>query len=102
MKNTLVIILIFISACVTTNTLTLLNDNLPAMQEKVPGITLQRANKGYILYKNKCGSCHRLHRPGEYNSGEWNKNLIEMYPKAKITDEEEKILVRDYLFALSK
>jgi hypothetical protein len=102
MKNTLIIILFLLSACASRKSLTLSNENLSSMQQKVPGITLERANKGYILYKSKCSSCHRLHRPSEYNTVKWDKSLIEMYPKAKITDEEQKKLIKDYLFALSK
>jgi hypothetical protein len=102
MKKLYVTILIFASACAATKTFEPTPQALPVMQQKVPGITLERANEGYTLYKNKCGSCHRLHPPSEYTISKWEKSLIEMYPKAKVTSEEEKQLIRDYVVSLSK
>jgi mono/diheme cytochrome c family protein len=101
-KKTLLIISFFISACVATKSIVPSQETLPAMQQKVPGITLEKANQGYKLYKEKCAGCHRLHAPAEYTIPKWDKALIEMYPKAKVTSEEEKKLIRDYLYALSK
>lgn len=75
---------------------------LPVMQQKVPGISLEEANQGYALYKNKCAGCHRLHAPSEYTIAKWEKSLAEMYPKARLTGELEKKLIRDYVIALSK
>ena len=101
-KKRLLIISFFISACVATKSIVPSQETLPAMQQKVPGITLEKANQGYELYKNKCASCHQLHDPSEYTIPKWDKKLMEMYPKAKVTNEEEKKLIRDYLYALSK
>lgn len=75
---------------------------LPAMQEKVPGITLEKANEGYALYKIKCSGCHRLYSPSEFTISRWERILTEMYSKAKVSREEEKNLIRDYVYALSK
>lgn len=102
MKKTSLVILFFISACVATKNFAPKPGVLSAMQQKVPDITLEKANQGYALYKNKCAGCHRLHAPPEYTMKEWEKNLIEMYPKAKISSDGEKKLIRDYVFALSK
>jgi hypothetical protein len=102
MKKFSVSILIFASACAVSKSIEPTQTALPVMQQKVPGITLERANQGYVLYKNKCGSCHRLHSPSEYTISSWEKNLTEMYPKAKVTSEEDKQLIRDYVFSLSK
>jgi len=102
MKKLSVAILILASACVASKTIAPTQAALPSMQRKVPGITLERANRGYILYKGKCSRCHRLYAPSEYAMSKWEKKLIEMYPKAKVTSEEEKQLIRDYLFSMSK
>lgn len=102
MKKGLPIILIFLSACVATKSFVPNQDALPAMQQKVADITLKKADSGYALYKNKCAGCHRLHHPSEYTMGKWEKSLSEMYPKAKVTSDEEKRLIRDYVIALSK
>ena len=102
MKKVILITLIFASACAVTKSIVPNADVLPAMQQKVPGITLERATQGYVLYKSKCAHCHRLHSPNEYTINKWEKHLVEMYPKAKVTSEEEKQLIKDYLFSLSK
>ena len=102
MKKFILILLVFASACAATKSIAPSQDALPAMQQKVPGITVEKAEKGYLLYKSKCSGCHRLHSPSEYTITKWEKNLAEMYPKAKVTTTEEKQLIRDYLFSLSK
>ena len=102
MKKFWIVILVFISACATTKNFIPAQDALASMQQKVPGITLERATQGYALYKQKCAGCHRLHLPSEKTSMKWEKTLNEMYPKAKITNEDQKQLIKDYLFALSK
>jgi len=101
MKKLSIAILIFASACAATKGIAPNATDLPAMQQKVPGITLERANQGFALYKNKCAGCHRLHSPSEYTISKWKRTLNEMYPKAKVTSEEEKKLISDYLFSLS-
>jgi cytochrome c1 len=75
---------------------------LPAMQQKVPGITLEKADQGFVLYKNKCAGCHRLHAPSEHTANKWEKTLIAMYPKAKVSSGKEQKLIRDYLISLSE
>ena len=102
MRKTSLILLVFIAACAAIKNFLPSQETLPAMQQKVPGITLEKANQGYALYKNKCGSCHRLHAPSEYTVSEWEKSLAEMYPKAKVWGETDKKLIRDYVVALSK
>jgi cytochrome c5 len=102
MRKASLLILFFISACAATKSFLPSQEALPAMQQKVPGITLEKANEGYTLYKSKCAGCHRLHAPSEYTISKWEKSLEEMYPKAKVSSEEEKKLIRDYVVALSK
>ncbi len=56
----------------------------------------QQLLTGRKLYVDHCSSCHNLHLPKEYDSAGWKKELNEMQPKAKITD-EEKHLIFQYL-----
>lgn len=78
------------------------DQQLSAMQQKVPGITLENAKAGYKLYSEKCASCHQLYRPEKYTISQWNSILPKMFRKAKLSDEEQQKLVRDYVHALSK
>jgi hypothetical protein len=102
MKNISIFILLFLAGCAATKSFVPTPSDLSSMQQKVPDISLEKANAGYALYKSKCASCHRLYAPSEYTISKWEKTLIKMYPRAKVTSEEQKKLIRDYLVALSK
>lgn len=58
-----------------------------------PEITLEQLQSARKLYAAKCSSCHNLHLPNEYTVMQWPKILDKMQPKAKITDEEKKLLL---------
>ncbi len=52
--------------------------------------------EGVVLYRKKCGGCHRPYAPSEIPAEKWVKVLPEMEVRAKLTPEEaEKI--RRYL-----
>jgi cytochrome c len=72
------------------------------MQQKVPGITVENARAGYKLYAGKCAGCHQLYRPDKYTMVQWDNVLMKMFPKAKVSSDEQIKLIRDYLHALSK
>ena len=57
--------------------------------------------KGRELYVANCSSCHQLFAPNKYNEKEWLLNLDEMQPKAKISNEQKK-LIFDYLVNVPK
>ena len=78
------------------------DQQLVEMRQKVPGITMESAKAGFKLYSQKCAGCHQLYLPGKYTIARWNNILPKMFPKAKMTSEEQQKLVRDYLQALSK
>ncbi len=59
-------------------------------------ISLAELQKGRNLYITNCASCHQLYEPNKYNATEWVTIVDEMQPKAKITDEQKK-LIYDYL-----
>ena len=90
------------SACAATSKFAPVADELPAMQSKVPGISYDEAMQGYKLYATHCSNCHRLHNPKEYTVVEWIKILPEMFDKAKLKNEENQILLRNYIIAKSK
>ncbi len=102
MKKIVAIALLFTVACGSVSKMMPTPEALPAMQQKVPDLTLERAQQGFRLYKEKCSGCHQLYSASKYTSNQWNKALEEMFPKAKVTDRISQDLIRDYLHALSK
>ncbi len=58
------------------------------------GSDLASLNKGYNLYVNKCGSCHYLYRPAKFEAAKWKKDLPEMSDRAKITKEEQDLILK--------
>ena|ERR1051325_7468696 len=58
--------------------------------------SLQNAHK---LYINKCGSCHALKLPSSKNEEEWKKVLPEMAEKAKLSAQEEQLIL-NYVLAM--
>lgn len=59
-------------------------------------VSVMALKKGRELYVNNCASCHQLYAPNKYDSKTWIHNLDEMQSKAKITDEQKKMIF-DYL-----
>ena len=103
MKKIIVGLVVFTCACTAATKVTKPSTELlPAMQQKVPGITLARAEQGYTAYKQNCTECHRLHAASEYTTAQWDAILVKMFPKAKVHDEATQGLITDYLHALSK
>jgi hypothetical protein len=95
-------VFIFAAGCVAVGKFQPGESEMASLQQKVPGITMERVKTGFVLYKEKCSGCHRLHAPSEYTIDGWNKNLLEMFPKSKTEDEKTKTAIRDYLHAMSK
>ncbi|MFZ4523612.1 MAG: c-type cytochrome [Bacteroidales bacterium] len=59
---------------------------------------LNNLNEGRQLYTGHCGSCHRLHLPGEFGEQAWRSFTNSMQPRAKITDDEKRLIL-DYILA---
>lgn len=78
------------------------DQQLSAMQQKVPGITLETAREGCKLYSQKCAGCHQLYHPDKYTVTKWNTILPKMFTKAKVSSEEQQKLIGDYVRAMSK
>ena len=103
MKKVIIILTsIVLISCATVSQLRPATTNLAMMQQKVPGINLAEAQKGFKLYKFNCAGCHNLPKPDVYTISRWEKILPEMLGRAKITSETEAKLIKDYLFAKSK
>jgi len=64
--------------------------------QEVNSISVENLKKGRDLYVNNCSSCHQLYLPNQYNAEAWQHNLDQMQLKAKITDEQKK-LIYEYL-----
>ncbi|MFI5182403.1 MAG: hypothetical protein ACHQPI_13540 [Thermoanaerobaculia bacterium] len=50
--------------------------------------------EGVVLYRKKCGGCHRPYAPSEIKSQEWEKTLAEMKRRARLTDDEVAVIRR--------
>lgn len=61
----------------------------------------QQISQGHSLFSTNCDNCHKLKTPENYTAEQWNSIVKRMIPKAKLSDEDGK-LVRAYLIAHSK
>lgn len=52
--------------------------------------------EGVVLYRKKCGACHRPYAPQEIRAAGWEKTFAEMRTRAKLTTEEI-ATIRHYL-----
>jgi mono/diheme cytochrome c family protein len=63
---------------------------------KVEVASLAELQQGHDLYKNNCGSCHKLYTPDSRSNDSWQKVLVSMAPKAKL-DQAQSDLIYKYL-----
>ena len=99
MKKIIILFLCGLLGACSPKTFAPADQSLQRMQQKVPGITMERARDGYNLYSAKCASCHRLYDPAKYTLAKWEPILNKMIPRAKITDWASQKLIRDYVYA---
>ena len=66
-KTWTILISILLAGCATISTLRPRDTDLAMMQQKVPGINLAEAEKGFKLYKFNCAGCHNLPKPDVYS-----------------------------------
>ena len=64
--------------------------------ESINSVSVENLKEGRELYVKNCSSCHQLYMPNQYDAVTWKHNLDEMQARAKITDDQKK-LVYDYL-----
>ncbi len=55
--------------------------------------TLEKLNAAHTLYTNKCGTCHALKDPFSEDEAGWRKIVPPMAKKAKLTDEEQALIL---------
>ena len=48
---------------------------------------------GSAIYSAKCGRCHRLYPAAAFTAAKWEKNVEDMAPRARLTDEERKAVL---------
>lgn len=77
-------------------------EDLPMIQNKVPGASYDQLSSGYTYYKLSCGACHGLYDPRKISSGKWDAILPVMLSKAKITDTTQERLIRMFVSAYAK
>jgi mono/diheme cytochrome c family protein len=56
------------------------------------GYSFESLLKGRKLYVAHCGACHNLYLPEHFSQQHWKKELPEMQRKAKISDEETRLI----------
>ena len=52
------------------------------------------SSKEEELYYNKCGGCHRLYPKTEFTKEKWLIEVEEMSKKAKLPDEEKRMIIK--------
>jgi mono/diheme cytochrome c family protein len=50
-------------------------------------------SRGEELYSEKCAGCHRLYPKAELTAQEWKITMEEMGKRAKLNDEEKKMIL---------
>lgn len=69
--------------------------------EMFPGTTLADLQKGKLIYDANCGKCHKLHQPDSRSADSWNKIVPPMSRKAKLSPEDESLILR-YVVTMAK
>ena len=66
---------------------------IPVTENIAKNANIDELVKGRASYINKCSSCHSLYLPEKFTKEEWTKNVDKMAPKAKITNQEKKLIL---------
>lgn len=69
---------------------------LSRVREHWPDATAAQLAEGRSRYVARCSGCHSLHRPSEYEAGQWEGILERMAPRARLTPAETES-IRRYL-----
>ena len=57
------------------------------------GASADDLERGAKLWNEKCGRCHRNHTPDDYTDAQWTKILAHMRTKAKLSGDEERLIL---------
>ena len=77
-------------------------DDVRRADARWPGTDSVQLAQGRSLYGERCSGCHRLHLPPEYTDSAWEINVGKMKQKAKLTDGEERLILRYILSGETK
>jgi cytochrome c2 len=61
----------------------------PTSSVVIPKPDSPKAIAGKTVFTAKCGTCHELKNPGNYNANEWIGIVKEMAHKAKLNDTDK-------------
>lgn len=65
-------------------------------------MTAERLAEGKKIYIQRCTKCHSMKDPANYTVQQWEPILVKMFVRAKLADEHDKTVIRDYVIASSK
>lgn len=82
------------SSTASTGVITPTNDQLTAVKDKYPGVTLEELNEGHKIYTGVCTNCHGAKPIYPIAEEKWPKIINSMSKKAKISDAEKEKLTR--------
>lgn len=71
---------------------------LSVAQKTNPSITLVDLKAGRTIYFNQCTECHKTFDIPKFSEKKWKHEIDDMSPKAKLTDEQKKML-SDYILS---
>ena len=87
--------IIFLTACSHKSTPTVAAAPVPTAPKEAPAQFNMMTSaagpsvvEGEKVFNAKCGKCHDLKKPSEYNAKEWTSIMRSMAPKAKLNEEE--------------
>ncbi len=61
---------------------------------QIAGVTTESLVTGRKVYVDNCSNCHSLYRPEHFTKNEWAKVMPVMQKKAKIDNEQRKMIVK--------
>lgn len=67
-----------------------------------PTVTLSTLQSGRQKYIDRCGGCHSLHLPSEFTEVQWRKAVEDMRERARVSPEEEDLILLYLAVARSK
>lgn len=65
-------------------------------------MTAERLSEGKKIYIQRCTKCHSMKDPANYTVQQWELILVKMFVKARLSDEDDKTVIRNYVIANSK
>jgi len=75
-------------------------EDVSRAQERFPGATLEKLALGRETYLTNCSGCHHLYPARKHTPEEWAKTIPEMAKRAKLTPEQQELILT-YLATMS-